>query len=459
MAGKSFAPFAGPSYYLADRKAAIQRSVNCYPQRLEGDDWMMHATPGEVLIADLGVGGRGSYVAKKRHFVAAGNKLHEFYADGTHVERGTLSTSTGFVGMAHNSNQLAIVDGANLYIYRLDAGTFTQITSPGWRGSHDVHELDGYFIFVDPETDQFYISAIDDGTSLDALDFSSADSNPDNIVTHRVSHRQLWLFGELSTELWIDSGDIAFPFVRYNSYTIDVGCMGKRAAIKAADTLFWLGQTERGGGIVYMAAGNQPQRVSTTAVEQSLLSSSDLSQATMWTYQIEGHEFIAINAPGLETTWVYDAATQLWCERAEWFEGWQPLRSGLVTAFAGNHYAVDADGLVVRLDTDANTLNGRPLVRERTWPHLLQPNLEPVTYQGVELILKTGGGGGQMSLEISNDGGYTFGPPLLRALGVVGRYMQRVRWLGLGTAFNRVFRIRCSDDVSFAIHSATVDAK
>jgi hypothetical protein len=37
--------------------------------------------------------------------------------------------------------------------------------------------------------------------------------------------------------------------------------------------------------------------------------------------------------------------------------------------------------------------------------------------------------------------------------------MQRVRWLGLGAAVNRVFRIRCSDDVPFAIHSATVDTQ
>jgi hypothetical protein len=459
MAGTPFAPFAGPSYYLADRKAAVQRSVNCYPQRLEGDTWMLASTPGEVLIADLGAEVRGSFVAKGRWFVAAGNKLHEFYANGSHVERGTLSTSTGFVGMACNANQVAIVDGPNLYIYKLDNNTLNPITSAGWRGSDDVHELDGYFIFVDPDTDQFYISAIDDGTSLDALDFSSADSNPDNIVTHRVSHRQLWVFGELSTEIWIDSGDLAFPFVRYNSYTIDIGCMGKRAAIKAADTLFWLGQSERGGGIIYMASGNQPQRVSTTAVEQSLLKSSDLSKASMWTYQIEGHEFIAINAPGVECTWVYDAATQLWCERGEWLEGWQPLRSGLVTAFAGGHYAGDSLGLVVRLDDATDNLAGRPLVRERTWPHMKQPNAEPIAYQGLELLLKTGDGSGQVSLEISNDGGFTFGPPLLRALGAVGRYMQRVRWVGLGASFNRVFRIRCSDDVPFAIHSATVDAK
>lgn len=456
MAGNPVVQCIGPSYHLADRKAGVQRAVNCYPKRLDGNNWMMCATPGEVQIADLGAEVRGSWVANDRWFVVAGSTLYEVTDSGSTTNRGTIASSTGFVGMANNATQLAIVDGSSLYIFNLTTGTLTSITSAGWRGSDDVQELDGYFIFVDPDTDQFYLSAIDDGTSLDALDFSSADSSPDNIVTHRVSHRQLWLFGELSTEIWIDSGDAAFPFVRYNSYTLDVGCVGKRAAINAADTLFWIGKTKRGSGIVYMAQGNQPTRVSTSSVEEALRGSTDISQATMWTYQIEGAEFIAINAPGVETTWVFDAANQQWHERGEWDAGWQQLRSRLVTAYAGQHFAGDVYGKLVRLDASANTLSGRPLVRERTWPHMVQPSMEPVNYVGVELQMKTGAGG-NVTLEISNDGGFTFGSPLIRSLGSIGRWMQRVRWLGLGAAINRVFRIRCSDDVPFAIHSATVD--
>jgi len=457
MAGRKVFECVGGSYYLADRKAAVQRSVNCYPQRLDGDRWMMAATPGEVEIAALNAPIRGSKDVEGRWFVVGGNTLYEVTSTGTATVRGTLATATGFVGMDDNKTQLAIVDGANLYIYALGGNVLTQITVAGWRGSDDVRELDGYFIFVDPETDQFYVSAIDNGSALDALDFSSADSSPDDIVTHRVSHRQVFFFGTKSTEIWIDSGAAAFPFVRYQSYTMDVGCVGKRAAIEAADTVFWIGQTDRGKGIVYMLSGNQPVRVSTQAVEEALRDSSNLAGAEMWCYQIEGHEFIGIHAPGLETTWVYDAALQQWHERGEWDAGWQPLRSRLVTAFAGEHFAGDENGKLVRLDTSVDTLNTRVLRRERTWPHLMQDSMEPLSYYGLELALKSGNGG-NITLEISNDGGYTFGPPLSRYLGATGRRMERIRWLGLGTAINRVFRIRQSDAVPFGIHSAAVDA-
>jgi hypothetical protein len=87
---------------------------------------------------------------------------------------------------------------------------------------------------------------------------------------------------------------------------------------------------------------------------------------------------------------------------------------------------------------------------------MIQPSMEPVSYKSVEFAMATGNGG-QVALEISNDGGYTFGPPLLRSLGVTGRWMQRVRWMGLGTSRNRVFKLWTTDNVPFALHQANVD--
>jgi len=457
MAKTKYVPAIGPSYHLSDIKAACQTSINCYLQRLDGDNVMLQGIPGETQIEDLSAEIRCMRNVEGRWLVVAGNTLYEQTTAGVATSRGTLLTSTGVVGMSHNQSQVAVVDGANLYIFTLATNVLTQITVAGWRGSDDVWEMDGYFIFVDPETDQFYISAIDDGTALDALDFSSADSSPDNVLAHIVNHRQLILFGTQSAEIWINAGAASFPFVRYNSYTLDVGIVGKHAHCDAADTVFWIGQTDRGYGVVYMLTGNQPQRVSTQAVEQSLLASGvDLTTATMWRYQIEGHEFIGINATGMTTTWVYDAALQQWHERGEWDAGWLALRSRHVTFVDGAHYAGDSAGIITRLDSTVYTLNGRILIRERTWPHMVQDSMEPVSYRGVEIAAKSGYGG-TITLEISADAGNTFGPPLERSLGVTGRWMQRIRWLGLGTAFNRVFRLRCGSAVPFAIYSATVD--
>lgn len=459
MAGRNFVACIGPSYHLDDRKAAVQTAINCYLEQVEGLGETRTLTqvsaPGLALYLALGAPVRGQRNVEGRWFVVAGGTLYEI-VDGTAVERGMLSSSDGPVGMSHNNTQLVIVGGASGDVFNLDSNTLAPITSEGWRGSKSVGFIDGYTVFVAPGTDQFYITALDDASAMDALDFSSADAQPDNIVAALVAHRELILLGLYSTEIWIDSGGALFPFVRYNASQIDVGCVGANACIAAADSVFWIGQTRTGSGIVYRMSGHAPVRVSTRAIEQMLAKSTDLAAATMWTYQVDGHEFIGINAPGLATTLVYDAAMQQWHERAEWGAGWAPLRITSVCHVNGGQYAGDAAGNLYRLDPAVYAYGDDPLVRERTWPHLVKPSMEPITFRSLELACTTGYGG-NVTLEVSNDGGFNFGPKLIRSLGVVGRWMQKVRWMMLGTANDRVFRIRCSDPVPFNIHAVAVD--
>jgi hypothetical protein len=241
-----------------------------------------------------------------------------------------------------------------------------------------------------------------------------------------------------------------------------------------------------------MVQGNQPVRVSNTSVEQAIRASTDATGISMWSYQVEGHEFVGLEIPGYEKTWVYDAAVGEWHERGYWarydaetgvyhatgrpvVSGWSPMGFRFVTYFAveddpgtpgtsvtGTHWAGDSDfSALYILDSSRNTLGTTtaPIVRERTWPHIVKDGLEPTSFRGLELSMKTGPEtAGAVTLEISNDGGASFGPPLPRALGATGRRMERIRWLNLGTAINRVFRIRCSSvDVPFAIYSAAVD--
>lgn len=461
MAGSRVVQCIGPSYQLNDRKSAVQRSVNLFLAQIEGDGedrpLILRSAPGMVEYLDAGVTIRNAYNADGRWFLVAGATLYEII-DGTLLSRGSLGTSEGYVGMRHGSNQLCLVDGPNGYVLNLSSGIFSMIGSDGWRGSNDVDHLDGYFVFVAPDTEQFYISAIDDASVLDALDFSSADTQPDNIVVQRVFKRELYLFGTRSTEVWINSGGADFPLSRYNATPIQVGVVGRRAQCIAADTIIFVGQTDRGHGYVYQMQGYQPVRISTQAVEEHLNSTGvDLTECRLWTYHVEGNEFVGIEAPGLETTWVWDASTRRWHERARWVDGaWQPMGLEAVVYKTASHYAAYGAKLYT-LDQNSSALGGVPMVRERTWPHLISPSLEPTVFRGLELLCTTGHGG-TVTLEISNDGGYRWGAPLLRSLGVTGRFSERIRWLGLGSSNDRVFRVRCTDAVPFSIYAAALDA-
>jgi stabilization protein len=455
--GSRYFPCVGASYQLADRKAASQRAVNLWVQQIEGEGEdvrsILRSAPGIVQSFDLVTTIRGMYATDTRWFVVASDTLYEL-TSGTAVVRGTLATSSGSVRMANGRTQLVVVDGPNGYVLTLATNAFAQITDPDWRTSNDVDELDGYFIFAEEGTDQFYVSALDNATSFDALDFSSADAVYDDIITFRVNKRELYLFGTRSIEIWIDSGSPDFPFARYNGVPIDVGIVGLRAVVRAADTLFWIGKTDRGTGTVYMMQGHQPARISNWAVEEALAGSSDISAATMWVYQRQGAEFIGVNAPGMETTWVYDAATQQWHERAEWDgSAYSQLRIGDVVHWRGSHYGASGR-YIYEIDDDTYTIDGGRLMRERTWPHMRTPTLEPRAYSGVELLCTTGNGG-RITLELSNDSGNAYGDPLRRDLG--SSAMQRVRWGPLGSSRDRVFRLRCDDAVPLSLLAATVD--
>lgn len=452
----------GPTYRLDDKKAGVESSINCLPKRLQGQRYMLESSPGAVAIATLTGECRGSTVVRAgvdRWFAVVGNGLYEMNSSGSYSLLGTIGSATGMVSMANSLTQLVIVDGPNLYVFNLSTNVLTNVSSTGWRGSDTVVELDGYFIFADPGTDQFYISDIDNALSLDELDFSSADAVPDSIVALAKSHHQLLIAGKKSCEIWVNSGGADFPFTRYNSYPIDIGCVGPHAICEAADTLYFVGSTDRGTAVVYEIRGNKPTPVSNTAIEEILLQSTDLSKAEVFAYQPKGHEFVLINAPGMTTTLVYDAREKMWHEDAEWVSGaWEPLTWRFAVSFGTEHYGGDKSGAVFRIDPAVNTRMGRMIKRERTWPHFGHPTLYPVSYRGIEVDMDTGGGtNAVVTLEVSNDGGTTFGSRLQRSLGAAGRRINKIRWTGLGAAQNRVFRLGCTDDAPFKLYAATVE--
>ena len=460
-------PFVGPSYNLATREASVQRSVNLFLVAMEAvakSKFILQSVPGLAVFAEPTGEIRGGIEAAGRVFIVAGSTLYEYAADGTATARGTLATATGPVDLAWGTTQLVIVDGLNGYVLTLASNAFGIITSTGWLGSDRVGFLDGYFIFSDPGTQQFYISAIDDATSLDALDFASAESAPDDIVAHLVAHREAWFFGETTTEVWFNSGATDFPFSRNNGSTMEVGCVACFSAQKIDNGAMWIGRDTNGSGIVYRAIGYQPQRVSTVAVEEALQASTDISQARAYVYQMSGQTFYCINAPGVDSTWCYEVSTGAWHERCDVdaVTGELIAHRAKCHVFGHSLHLVGGDdGIVYRMDQTVNTFNGDQMPRIRISPNNVTPMREHVPYHSFALDCSTGhapqGTDPQVALSWSDNGGFTWGNPVQRTLGAAGHYMSRVFWTRLGMARDRVWRVEFTEDAPFSIISAESD--
>jgi hypothetical protein len=423
--------------------------------------FILASVPGLIQRAAAGSVVRGCIDAGGRAFFVAGSTLYELSAAWGLTSRGTLATSSGRVSMAWGLTQLVVVDGANGYVLNLGANVFARIADTDWPGASDVGYLNGYFTLVVPGGQQAYVTAIDDATNIDALDFVSAERVPDDLVSQAIVFGEQWLLGSLSSEVWSASGAVSsdYPLQRNNGANSDVGCLAAGSVATLDNGFMMLGRDRNGGGMVYRTNGLQLQRVSTQAIEQALALSSDLSSATAYAYQQDGLTFYALNAPGLSSTWCYEVSTGQWHERCD-LDGFGDLTQGRVSHCMYAHGRVvgfAADGRVYELSRDAYTNAGDALVRLRVSPNDVIPSRDRIFFSEFAVDATTGQApqGQEYFAELgySNDGGNTWGPYLSRSVGKVGEFFTRLFWTRLGHARDRVWRLRYSGNTPWTIVS------
>lgn len=461
-------PLVGPSYALRSSKADAERTVNYMPVVIEsgqgkgGVSGYLKQIPGLRLLCNLGSALRGLVVARGVLYAAAGNTFYEVSSAWASTNRGSIDSGSNQVGLSVNETQIAIACGSAGYVYDLDALSMSSL-SVNWRGSNRVDVLDGFGVFSEPNSSQFYLSGNQDFTSLDALDFATAEGSTGNIVSWLVKHRELLLLKDNTGEVWYDAGGADFPLARNDGANIEVGCSAVNSLQKIGGVAYWLGRDEQGAAAVFSMAAYQPQRISTHALEELLEKVDDLSGATAFTYHQDGLTFYVLNVPGLDTTWVYEVTSNLWHERAELVNGeysrWLPT----CHAYAyGVHVVGDASGNLYALDVEKNTNNGATLVRDRITPHFASPALTRQKVGSIQIDCDVGQGlpsgqQAQMMLRYSDDGGKTWGNWRYMTLGNVGQYKARARATMLGAVRDRVWHIRVTDDVTCNILSAVVN--
>jgi hypothetical protein len=276
-------PLLSASYTTRSLKASAQRCVNLYPEANPPDSTApttFYGTPGLLLWSTLPtVPVRCMFKASTGAlFAVGGNKLYR-YASGSWAELATLASSAGVVVAADNGVSAVFVDGTTTApTVNLSTYATSVMSGDGWYGADFVRYLDGFLLFNKPGTQQFYITGALD-LAVDALDFASAEAVPDLLVSLMVDHREIWLFGENSTEVFSNTGNADFTFERINGATLEVGCAAKHSPAKLDNSIVWLGSDERGDAMVWRAQGYQPVRISTHALEEELRTYGTISDA------------------------------------------------------------------------------------------------------------------------------------------------------------------------------------
>lgn len=465
-------PILGSSYVARSVNAADARMVNMFPEIIpEGgkEPAFLNRAPGLQFVATIGSGPvRGLWQLNGFMYVVSGSELYKVAPDYSSVLLGSVFGTSGAVSMADNGTQIFIACNGPSYIYNSLTGVLKRITDADFPGAVTVGYLDGYFVFNEPNSQKIWITGLLDGLSIDPLDFASAEGSPDGVVGIVIDHRELWVLGTNSVEVWYNAGTADFPLQRIQGAFNEIGCVAPYSIAKMDNGIFWLGKDARGQGIVYRANGYTGQRISTHAVEWQIQQYGDIADAIAYTYQQDGHSFYVLIFPNADTTWVYDAATQAWHERAGFVNGvFTRHRSNCQVFFNNNIILGDYEnGNVYAFNLDVYADNGAIQKWLRSWRALPTGanNLKRTAHHSLQLDLETGvglnlgqGSDPQVMLRWSDDGGHTWSNEHWISIGQIGRYGTRAIWRRLGMTMklrDRVYEVSMTDPVKTSIVGA-----
>jgi hypothetical protein len=342
---------------------------------------------------------------------------------------------------------------------------FRQITAAGFPGGNTVTFLDGYFIVNSPNTRQFYLSQLYDGFTWNALSFASKEAYTDNLEAVAVDNSCLVLLGFISQEYWQDTGAFPFPLLRIPGSPTDMGVAARWSIARCNGELIYLGRARRGGLSVVTIQNYRPVTVSTPDLDFLFNEYVNPSDAIAFSYRQNGHEFYQISFQQQGVTWLYDATSQVW----------STLLSGATTRHYANFgcqfdfHVITSDyrnGNLYILDPASYTDNGDLIAREIITPHFfVNTSFNKLHIYRLRLDMEQGGGlndgqgqNPQVMLQVSRDGGYTWGDEMWATCGAQGDFLSRAEWRRLGVSRNYVFKFRITDPIKTVLIGAAAYA-
>lgn len=363
-------PLFGLGQQTKSPTVTAQRHLNLYCELSKDPDkgqFAFYGTPGLSLKTAFGdTPPRGWIAIGSLYYVVHRGKLYSVNNAGTKVTLGTLNTVAGRVDMAYDGAVLLIVDGTNLYTLTLPS-TFAQVVGAFVpNGANTCAWLDGQFLVDDGVSDSWYISP--NGTAWDALDFTTAESNPDGLVRVFVDSSQVILFGENTTEYDGDSGAQDFPFATVQGATQEYGLAARWSVCKFNSGVAALMKPKAGGVQMMFITGYVPKPIS-QQIDAIIARYASVSDATAFSYMLDEHPMLQVNFPTPGASWLYDASTGLWSPLEYGLNG-ERHRGEMQLDFLNQSLIADYEnGNIYVLEPDMYTDNGTQIAREIVGRH------------------------------------------------------------------------------------------
>lgn len=235
---------------------------------------------------------------------------------GANMRISPIITETGqvFFESANNGGaavkilQVPKTDSTVSQLFQINAGTVTRVTDADYPtdcvGAGVT--IDGYYFVLSQSTtgakNQLHNSDLENPTSWNALNYTSAEMYPDDGITLSKFHNQIMVLKSFSVEFFYNAANpSASPLTRIDQQTIQIGCASASSVVNIDHDVMWLGKDQNGALGVYLLKQGLPQKVSSQYEDRIFASVEAIieqNKLNAFYLSFEGHKFYIISING-----------------------------------------------------------------------------------------------------------------------------------------------------------------
>lgn len=296
-----------------------------------------------------------------------------------------------------------------------------------------VRFIDSYFL-VTTNGKKFIRSDANNGLSWNALNFGTAEADPDPIKALEIDNNKAFIFGSQTIEPFDNVGGSGFGFQR-SGLLFNKGVTSGDAVIKTTEGIAFLGQGQDESPAMWSLTGGSLAKISHPGIENVLNSYSleDLEACFCMYYSEAGEFFVSFTFP--QDTFVYGFAAQKWHERESSGLRWRV--NSLTTAYAKLLAGDAIDGRIGEMNLDTYSEYGNHFEAQVASPNFSNQG-DRAFYPRIEATMEAGVGDADtpnptLTFDYS-DNGHTFTGARSREIGKKGKYNTRAIWRRNGSA-------------------------
>lgn len=461
----------GGSYNYKSRALSNQVTRNLVPILIKDDPsvkskYFLESFAGQKSFATQSGTARGTFVFNNVLYHVLDSILYSVSASGVYTSIGSVAGPTR-CKFCVVGEKLFIATGPSAYIY--DGTTLSEVSDTDYGDAYTCTSLNSRVI-VDggDNSSQFSVSDVGDPSSWNALNVGTVESDPDLLIAVESFGQRVFMFGQKTVEPWWNPAGSTDnpPFDRIEGGIIQKGLGARYSLAKNDNGMYFLSDEGR----VVFFNGSVVTDISTTALNYQISTYSTIDDAYGFCMTLKGINYYVLTFPTANKTWVFP-------EGSQWFEWSCGVGGGKSNAFSYVR-VYDKDliedvntGKLYELDFETYTDAGNEIIKQRDTAPLTSEAIadgggRELILRRLELYMETRvgdlsgeGHDPQIMLQISFDGGRTFGNEFRALIGNNNQDFIKVYWYNLGRGEEVVFRFKVSDPIFVCFHSAMLDVE